>query len=521
MKKRTCLQQQENLGPLFRWRLPAGLLAIVCVFGCHDPTSSRMGAAQVGVSVQALSAAAVMGVRVTVSGDGVEPAIVSPLTLTNDVWSGLIESIPAGEMRTFTVEAMDADEVVIYSGSTEGVSILEGETVNVQIFLQQSVPPDAFENSVPRFTAIVLSDTSVAPGATVSLRAEATDPDSDDTLSFAWLSDAGSFDDAASSDVNWTAPDTKGEYRLTVRVTDSKGASAALSTVIAVDGASAQDGSAAVSLSLNSWPEVTSLVASLTQLDVNETTTLSLVADDPDGDALSFDWQSDCDGVFSDATLQNPAFTLNSLPDDSADCQLTVEISDGQGGENHAALSLATGPRLGTGGPTTPDNALFATGFESGQPAFVNLKSSGEVSNVPPAGIVPRNGNGVITLSSITTTYGGRELRSEACISLDNETDAVTVSAFGTAGAENGGNEISSRLTLLWFDDDACAVVNVEADTSGTSAVLPEGSYEMLALDAVPPSGATHVRVRIDVRDNNGGDNLGDDFAVDDVLMVR
>jgi hypothetical protein len=523
--KETCAPKQ-----FYSWRkailqtlprrviLAVLMMASLGVAACDDGPGNNEGAASIGVNVQALDAADVVAVRVTVTGDGIDPPIVSELDNVDGQWQGLIDGIPAGE-RTFAAEAVDEDGVVCYSGSTDAVAVVSGETVNVQIFLQQASSPEEFENSMPRFTALVISNTRVGPNETVSLRVEAMDPDPEDTLTFSWHADRGEFDDTAASAVTWMAPEMTGEYQLTASVTDSKGAMASLSTTITV--ASGSGGSASVSLSLNTWPEVSGLFSTPARIDANETATLYLSASDPDGDPLTFDWTADCDGDFDDPTVENPTFLLNSLPEGGADCALTVEITDGRGGRNQARLSIATGPGIVGGDDTPISGALYRTGFEAGDPVFVIISSSGDISNTPPAGTAPRTGSAVLTLSSITSSYQGRDIESEDCIALKNDQDVVTISAFATASSENGGNQISARLGVLWFTDSACSLPHSDENSSGQSAVLPEGSYESLTLDAPPPSGATHVKLRIQVRDDNGGDNTEDDWACDDILVMQ
>ena len=495
------------------------LVATGLVMGCDNPVTDGSGAATIEVSVAPLSASDIAGVEISVTGDGIEPPISSALSSVGGEWTGVIEGIPVGTDRTFTAEAFDEEGQVLYSGIADGVAIENGETVSVLIFLQQVSPPRSFENSVPRFTAVVVSASTVAAGEQVSLSVEAVDPDPADSLVFSWYADGGSFDVDDSADVVWTAPDSQGSYRLTVSATDPFEATAMLS--IPIDVLSETDGgAAAVSLSLNTWPEIAGLCATPTRVDVDDIAVLDLTATDPDGDSLEYRWDADCDGSFNDDTIENPTFRLNALPAEGADCVLTVSVSDGRGGSNHASLALATGPGLGSG-EIPPAGAIYSTGFEPGDPEFVNLTTSGEVSTIPPPGTVSRTGDAVITLSSITTSYQGRNLESEACILLSNDQDQVRAVAYGTASSDNGGNQVSARLTLLWYTDSECTVPHEDESSYGDSIILPVDSYEILSLEAVPPGGATTAKLRIDVRDDNGGDNTGDDWAVDDVSIIQ
>ncbi len=320
-----------------------GLLVIIglAMSGCGEQ-SDGSGSASISIKSQALSTADIDHVTVTVSGPNITPNIVA--TLSGDPgsgWSGLIEDIPAGDNRTFLAEAFDSGDVLLYSGSAPTVTITDGGTAVVLIFLQQVDPPDPFENSVPRFTSLVLSADQVGPNNDVSLAATATDPDGD-SLVYGWTAAGGSFDDDTSSSPTWTAPGAEGEYQLTVSATDPEDASATISFDIDVKIHYGR-GAADVTLDINSWPEVGGLVPNPTRIEVDGSTTLDLTATDPDGDTLSFAWTADCTGSFDNAAIEDPTFTLDA-DNGGADCTLTVTIEDGRDGSNTASIAVATGP---------------------------------------------------------------------------------------------------------------------------------------------------------------------------------
>ena len=66
---------------------------------------------------------------------------------------------------------------------------------------------------------------SVATGKTVTLSADATDPDGD-RLGYAWHAPAGILATPATAQTSWTAPMAEGPVPITVRVEDGKGATA-------------------------------------------------------------------------------------------------------------------------------------------------------------------------------------------------------------------------------------------------------------------------------------------------------
>jgi len=180
----------------------------------------------------------------------------------------------------------------------------------------------------------------------------------------------------------------------------------------------------------------------------------------------------------------------------------------------------------GTPGARNSDPAAFvpplslpyASGFENGQPRWENQLTGG-FSNTPPAGTAARGGTRVITTDSITTLYAARRIQSVDCITLDNDSDPLGLSIWATASTLNGGNEVRARLRVLWFTEQTCTTAHPTTPEGGatTGIALPQGSYLQLTASPTPPSGATHVKIRLELVDDNGVPNDGDDWAADDV----
>ena len=308
----------------------------------HPPMDVETGAMAVKVSGAALSAADIARVTVTVSGDGISPDITAEMVESPDNhWSGLIDDIPAGEGRRFVAEAFDEEDNIVYSGVLEDVVIESGVTAQVTIFLQQTEPPEPFDNAVPLITSFTASPMTPYVGDPVSLTVVAVDPDGDVSLTYSWHADGGEFSDTTSPTTVWTAPETAGIYTLTVSVADSSGAEAELQATIGVL-EHGLTGSAAIETTINSAPEILGIVPTPTRIDVGESTLLNLTAVDPDGDEMSFYWYSTCSGSFNNNRTEDPTFTLYSLSGDT--CELIVDVSDGSYVFNNARLTIETGP---------------------------------------------------------------------------------------------------------------------------------------------------------------------------------
>jgi hypothetical protein len=77
------------------------------------------------------------------------------------------------------------------------------------------------------------SSQPVAAGAGLSLRANVYDPDGD-AVTLQWTTTAGALSNASTTRTNWTAPTTATSVTITLRATDSSGASASDTLVLQV-----------------------------------------------------------------------------------------------------------------------------------------------------------------------------------------------------------------------------------------------------------------------------------------------
>lgn len=93
----------------------------------------------------------------------------------------------------------------------------------------------------------------------------------------------------------------------------------------------------------NSAPRISSLVASSTQVDPGQSTTLSVTATDADGDALSYAWTATA-GTLANATTANPTWTA---PTTEGFYTVNVSVTDGKGGQ--AGFSLVINVLAGKG----------------------------------------------------------------------------------------------------------------------------------------------------------------------------
>jgi hypothetical protein len=318
-------------------------LLLLCLAACSSPPSQPIGSVQFAASTLALSSSDITRLKVTVSSTDMSPLVVE-LAKSNGSWGGLIGNIPAGSNRSFLAEAFDSSNTKRFQGQTSGVTISANQTTAVAVTLQELVPPPPYANEAPVIDSLVASSTSVQTGASLSLTASVHDPNAGDTLTLAWTASGGSFSAPTAAATSWTAPSSTGVQTLTFTVTDSQGAAVSVSLVVNVVSGNAA-GNAAVNISFNLFPTVSRVSASLNRLDAGQSTAVSATASDADADPLSYQWTASCPGTWTNATSSAASFVPSSVPAGVCNnCQLTVTVQDGRGGQNTGSLSLCITP---------------------------------------------------------------------------------------------------------------------------------------------------------------------------------
>ena len=94
-------------------------------------------------------------------------------------------------------------------------------------------------------------------------------------------------------------------------MTDPRGLSNTASFAIAVAAANAT-GNAGITAYLDTYPVITAMTANPAQLVPGVTTSLSVIATDADGDALTYAWSTPCPGSFSAPNSADTSFTLSA-----------------------------------------------------------------------------------------------------------------------------------------------------------------------------------------------------------------
>jgi hypothetical protein len=315
--------------------LTALLPALLASPGCRRADRAHTGVARVVVR-PLVPESYIERLTVTVTGGSAEPSlapIVGTLDRSGYQWVGRIGGIPAGAQRQFDAIAFDADGRALFAATAR--ADIPADVATVVSMTLDNRDPGTVQNAFPVIDSIAWTPESPAPGGVVQLHATAHDPTPGDPLQYAWTSTCGQFDDATSPSPRWTAPAAEQTCTLTLTVKDSRGASIGVDLSVQVK----SSGGADVIGTMNSWPIINSLGGALTVWNGVMDGDLVVRASDPDGDPLTYSWQSDCQGLHFDVApphgITAPHLTV---PVSSAPCAVTVAVWDG----------LAPQPTIGT-----------------------------------------------------------------------------------------------------------------------------------------------------------------------------
>ncbi len=338
------------------WNILVIMLAVFLV-GCTPNHEDWESSASISITKRALRLTEIAYVKVSVSGEGISIPIQQTLTHQNNQWKGLIEHIPAGKGRRFQAIAFDGKDQPLFEGIAENVELLPNMRAGVMITLQQKVPPNPFHNTVPVIDTVTATALQVEPGESVTLVTTAHDDDSEDTLSYTWAANQGTFHSPKSAKTIWTAPTIDGSYSITLTVSDNHGASLVVSITIQVT--SAKFANAELTASFNRWPQIQSIFADPGRVNREEPMALRVIASDLDSDNLTYKWSAegtDCQGgKFSDVESESPIWMAPAKLPSSKTCTLKVQVSDGQGGSTQGTLVIQVGEAVQIKVTESPD----------------------------------------------------------------------------------------------------------------------------------------------------------------------
>ncbi|MGO9832208.1 MAG: hypothetical protein ACLPJH_18910, partial [Myxococcaceae bacterium] len=193
--------------------LVGGVTAVALLAACDVPVEAK-GNVKAGADFQ--SAAQVVPIAkatLTIGAGTGMPSFISIVTgMTEDTadsnWTAYVQGVPAGNGRTFHIDAFDdaTPANVLYSGDATS-DIVVGATANVFMLLQEANSGGGLNGQLLVIDRLTATADVVTVGTPVRLSVAAHDL-AGDNLNYQWTAPCGTFDDPSSTTPTWTAPNT-------------------------------------------------------------------------------------------------------------------------------------------------------------------------------------------------------------------------------------------------------------------------------------------------------------------------
>ena len=251
------------------------------------------------------------------------------------IWA-LISHIPPGTERHIRLRAYGPNGEIICRGEVT-FALSHGEVKKIRVILVCG-PSDDDDGSIevdgdlvdgdhcPSLHSSVTIPRHIPEGGSSYVEVVASDRDHDD-LSYAWMATSGHFDDPTAPFTHYHC-DASGKQVLTVRVSDGNpDCDRTRRMRVTCGDSSDHEGSIEIDGTLNpanACPLIQSGVAIPTSLAVGSSAYVELIATDPDGDPLVYDWTA-TDGDFDDPTAQATHYYCTA----PGPQRVTVRVSDG------------------------------------------------------------------------------------------------------------------------------------------------------------------------------------------------
>ena len=276
--------------------------------------------------------------------DNAPPTIATVVTNETRIAPGAKTTIsvsatdPDGDELTYSFEA-DSDfeveqtdtpnEATVTAPDSAGVSGSIAVTVSDSYGAEAtaSVRVTTRDNQRPSVETLTAPRTLLEPGATTTIRARVEDPDGND-LSYDWSAE-GDFEVAQREDPSTAGvtapeqPDATGAVTLTV--TDDRGGE----TTASLD----------FETTKNRPPEIVSLTATPLQVEAGGTIQLTVTAEDPNDDELTYQWSAPSGWML---TADGESAELNAPDEFGETAELEVTVEDERGSTTTGRLTVST-----------------------------------------------------------------------------------------------------------------------------------------------------------------------------------
>ena len=334
----------------------------------------------------------------------------------------------AGATWTAPAASANDQEVTLTLTVTDAQSATATATVVVTVPATSSESPTVSVTAAPAI---------VDGGEEVTLDGTASDPQTSETLTYAWTSSGGgTFASASALDTTWTAPvATLAEQSITLTLTatdDNVSPNSAASTAVVI-------------VRPNRAPLVEVSPAAAILSGVAPEVSLETTATDHETDDLTYAWRSDGGGTFADAAAASTTWTAPAGTLADQEITLTLTVTDAAGHTVSAAVAIT------------------------------------RRANRPPAVTVTPGEDSIV---------GGRELALDATAD-DPEGDSLTFAWSSDIGSFADGE----ALDTTWTAPDAISDEEVALTLTVTDAIGNSTSVTVVitVLSNVPPIGPLNV----------------------------
>lgn len=180
--------------------------------------------------------------------------------------------------------------------------------------------PQGTQLSIQSLNPVV---TQTTPGGTIVIESKVVNP-GNASLVYKWSATGGGFGGSGASNT-WQAPAQEGNYEITLLVEDGKGGTA--------------QSKITVSVSNNRAPVITALSSDPVNVLPGGSTTITCIANDPDGDIVRYSWNP------SEGSISGTGNKVTWIaPSKSGSFNIMVVASDGKGGEGKQTIVIRVSP---------------------------------------------------------------------------------------------------------------------------------------------------------------------------------
>jgi len=189
----------------------------------------------------------------------------------------------------------------------------------VAIFLIAGCVP---ANQTPIITSLKAKYNTITTLSNCPIECVASDPD-EDSLSYEWTASEGGIS-GDGPNATWKAPGKAGSYEIAVVVSDGHDGEAR--------------GTLTINVIVNHDPVIEELAAKYLKLKPGSKTTVKCIAQDADGDDLSYTWSASGGKIDGESAVVNWV-----APDSHGIYDIAVTVGDGKGGEKQKSVEIKVG----------------------------------------------------------------------------------------------------------------------------------------------------------------------------------